>query len=203
MQRAADLLPLPPPALAEGGAKHWVLPGPQNYAPATRNTSTPLPWTAFTPAKAPSLKSHTHIPMERRVGMGTAWLSSHGVAASPAAAGTRLGQLEHSSAGSASVAGTGQFRHIPPSVCPGFCLSPGQFFPWCNAVAEEPKAPSPLSLARALQIPARLMGRAKTRLWICFLQVYFVCQSLKVMSGERMWISNCFSNLKHRSHIHS
>jgi len=109
-----------------------------------------------------------------------------------------LGELEHST-GSAGVEGIRQqFRHTPasPSACIFVCHGPVEFKGDITTTA-----PPRLSSAQTVQTPTSLAGRAKTQFWICFLQVCLVCEFLEVMSGHGMWISNSFSNFKHRSYV--
>lgn len=95
--------------------------------------------------------SHLHVPTEQRPGKGSAWVSSHGVAAFPC-------QPERS-AGSAGRAGIPQQysdTFLPPSLPP----APSEQL---GGEVTTPDLP-PLSLARTPQILARLMGQAK--LWL-------------------------------------
>lgn len=135
VQQVADTLPLPPPALGEGGAECRVQPGPWRYTSAgeqlLQTQQIPCLTEAFRPAKVPRLKSHTHtydkVSWERYSLAFFSWHSS----VTSSCQDSFLGQLEHGT-GSAGVASTQQqFRHIAPSlsVCPCFLLSPGSFSP--------------------------------------------------------------------------
>lgn len=150
---------------------------------ATRNASKSLAWQRLSCLQRYLAWNLMHVPMKRWAGIDTTWFSSHGVAASPAVAET------HFSASSSTAQAllvwqvfSSNSDTFLPLHLPMFLFIMGQFLPTpCNAVAEELKgdlttpALPPLSLARTLQIPARLMRRAKPQLWICFLQAYFVC----------------------------
>lgn len=169
MQQAARTLPLPPLPLGEGGAKLWTMEIHLCWRAAAWKAANPLLLTeASTPEKARSFEPHVR-PYGTVTWESATWVSCHGVAASPFPCQPEPG------AGSAGRAGIPQrFRHIPPS--------PSEQL---KGEVTTPALP-PLSLARTLQILARLMGKAKAWLWVCFLHVYFVSSFLRVVSGQGM-----------------
>lgn len=123
---------------------------------------------ASTPAKARSFEPHAR-PYGTVTWESATWVSCHGVAASP------FPCLPEPGAGSAGRAGIPQrFRHIPPS--------PSEQL---KGEVTTPALP-PLSLARTLQILARLMGKAKAWLLSLFspsLLCFFLPQS-SVRAGD-------------------